>query len=147
MIASIQQDNKPTESRNMAVGFWSLIFFTVISLDVVSKVLVHEFSWPIFYNNNFAFSLPLPVPLMFILYFAILATASLYLFKSFSKIDSWQRLSWIMILAAGLSNVAERILRGSVTDFIFILNGVFNIADFVIILGVLILLSRKKTVI
>lgn len=144
MIASTQQDNKPAESRDMTVGFWSLIFFVVIALDVVSKILVHRLFLPIFYNHNFAFSLPLPVPLMFILYLAILLTVSLYLYKSFYKIDNWQRSAWIMILGAGLSNVVERILRGSVTDFIFILNGVFNVADFIIILGLLILLFRKK---
>lgn len=144
MIASTQQDNKPTESRDMTVGFWSWIFFTVIALDVVSKILVHKLSFPIFYNHNFAFSLPLPVPLMFLLYFAILFTAGLYLHQSFHRIDNWQRSAWIMILAAGLSNVVERILRGNVTDFIFILNGVFNVADFIIILGLLILLFRKK---
>lgn len=144
MFESVKNQPAITGSRNTTVGFWSFLFFLFIALDWSTKYLAHRFHRPIFYNQNFAFSLPLPVTVMYLVYGLVLTVASIYLLKSFRAITNRERLAWVMIIASGLSNVLERLMRGSVTDFIFIWTGVFNLADFFIILGLLVLFLHQR---
>ena len=58
------------------------------------------------------------------------------------------KLAWALVLAGGASNIIERIIMGSVRDFIYIhwrnLTGIYNLADFYIIVGVLVLLVAPR---
>jgi lipoprotein signal peptidase len=53
----------------------------------------------------------------------------------------------LLVLAGGVSNFAERVVRGSVRDFIPLADGVLNIADFYILTGAVLLLwvFRRRT--
>lgn len=132
-----------TESQKMTVGFWSLCFMFLVGLDLATKLLAHKFAWPIFYNYNFAFSIPMPTVAMYSLYAVVLLLAGYFLRQSFVNHTHHQTLGWVMILAGGLSNVTERVIYGSVTDFIFIWTGVFNVADFLILGGLLVIFFSK----
>ena len=96
-----------------------------------------------FRNYNFAFSLPLPLWLMYSIYSLALIFIFNYLAFHIFTLRRLQQLAWMLILAGALSNIGERIALGYVRDFIYILGGVFNLADGFIILGIIILLSTK----
>ena len=58
--------------------------------------------------------------------------------------------AWMLIFAGAASNIGERILLGYVRDFIYITfykwTGVYNAADFYILIGIVILLFVNKKV-
>lgn len=117
----------------------SFVFLLLIAVDQLTK----NWAANIFQNHNFAFSLPMPLYVMYGIYFIGIAAIAVYLFKhqqNLSKIDFF---SWMMILAGAMSNVGERVVLGYVRDWIYIKNGIFNIADGYIILGVVILLINS----
>ena len=57
------------------------------------------------------------------------------------------KLGFVLIISGAVSNIGERILNGFVIDFIHIHTGVFNVADFFIILGILFLFFSKEELI
>jgi signal peptidase II len=98
----------------------------------------------IFYNANFVFSLPVPVVLMYIVYVIVIAIIIYYLCKNFHYLTRVHIIGWGLILGGALSNIGERIMLGSVRDFIYIFSGIFNFADLFIILGIVLLLFRDS---
>lgn len=118
---------------------WGLVFVFLIALDQLIKNSVSRQ----FLNYQFAFSLPLPAWLMYLVYALILAGIIIYCFRNFSKFNQLQSLAWILIIAGAVSNIGERIILGYVRDYIYILTGVFNLADGYIILGIIILLAQS----
>lgn len=100
-----------------------------------------------FRNYFFAFSLPLPVWLMYGIYLTALAFIFFYLKRNYLKFSASELLPWCLILAGAVSNIAERILHGYVKDFIYITfyrwTGIYNLADAYIILGVILLLASQ----
>lgn len=102
-----------------------------------------------FENYNFAFGLELnPLVGNFFLLLALFVVL-LYFAIKFESFDKFSRIIWIMILAGAVSNSVGRFTFGYVRDFIGIYHGVFNLADFFIILGVVGLIIQnywgKKT--
>lgn len=97
-----------------------------------------------FKNSNFAFSLQLPIWLIYLVYTVILIIIVYYLIKNYSAISRQAFWAWCLILAGAFSNVGERIVLGYVRDFIYILSGIFNLADGYIILGVAVLLFAER---
>lgn len=118
-------------------------FFFLILLDQITKRNI-IFKVNIFRNYLFAFSLPIPIIFIYCIYFFVLCGISYYLYFNYTSITPSQKLSWVLILAGGVSNIVERIFFGFVVDWIYIYQGVFNLADFYIILGVLLLLIYNK---
>lgn len=98
----------------------------------------------IFLNANFAFSLPLPQWLMYASYGVVLVVIALYLVRHFNVLTTLHSAAWGLVLGGALSNVGERVVNGHVRDFVQISNGIFNGADFFIILGMLLLISTKS---
>lgn len=119
---------------------YSFLFFLFVAADQLSK---YYFSGKEFRNYYFAFSLHLPVWLMYFIY-AILLAALLSWFISSKTKTQWIKISFILVLAGAVSNLVERIALGYVRDFIYIHTGIFNLADFMIILGLLILFVSKS---
>lgn len=116
------------------------IFFILIFLDQLTKYLVQQ----IFLNYFFAFGLNIPKVLMYGIYVIGIIFVFFQMKNSFKKnmhLESW---AWLVILAGALSNTIERLILGFVRDWIFILNGVFNLADGYIILGIAGLLLSSK---
>ena len=68
---------------------------------------------------------------------------SIYIFK-YKKENKTVHPAWYMILAGGLGNLIDRVIRGYVVDFIstpFI--ATFNIADSLVVIGVFLLLINE----
>jgi lipoprotein signal peptidase len=125
--------------------FLCLIFFTSVIIDQLVKHLVLKE----FLNYNFAFSLPVPSPLMFAIYAAVIAAMVYHILKNHRRLTFLAKLAWTLIFAGAASNIIERILLGYVRDFIYISfyrwTGVYNLADGYIIAGVLLLLLAPRS--
>jgi len=139
-----RQFKNPTERNNASFGFWFAITLLFIFIDQASKWYASNNVPAIFLNDRFAFSIPLPVFLMYGLYLAVFLFVGNYLYKARQSLTSFEKYGWCLILAGGLSNLGERLVLGHVRDFIPILNGILNFADFFIIFGlVMVLLSQR----
>ncbi|NNC51168.1 MAG: signal peptidase II, partial [Flaviramulus sp.] len=74
-----------------------------------------------------------------------------YIIKD-KSLDNWSLFAFSSIIGGGLANVYDRIVYGSVTDFLFIdlggvfKTGIFNMADLSVTTGMIILIifSFKK---
>lgn len=124
--------------------FWIVLTIIFILIDQLTKFLAQSLGWSIFLNNQFAFSLPLPTLLMYVIYFAVIIGIGIYLNKTWMRLNRVQHYAWTLVLAGGLSNVSERIILGHVRDFIPIANGMLNVADFFILIGLLLLLASSR---
>lgn len=105
-------------------------------LDLLKPVAAKQ----VFLNSRFAFSIPLPQPAIYAVYAALLSLIFRHIAKNFRQMPTAQRVGWLFVLSGSLSNVGERIVLGYVRDFIYILTGIFNLADGYIIMGIVILL-------
>ena len=121
------------------------LFIGLILIDQGTKLLAKN----IFINENFAFSLPLPVWLMYPFYFVVIAWLFYNLKKNFYELRITSRWALVLILAGAVSNFAERLIFGHVKDFIYIkflgLVGIYNLADFYILLGIILVLCYGLT--
>lgn len=98
----------------------------------------------VFLNYNFAFSLPLPPWLMYLIYLIVLCLIVKHMWQNFYKFNLLTFLPWLLIFSGALSNVCERIILGYVRDWVYIWTGVFNLADGYIILGILFLVFKQE---
>lgn len=92
-------------------------------------------------NSAFAFSLPLPAALMYLVYAVALLSVSWYAIRGLGAFSFAPRLGCALILSGGLSNLVERLATGSVRDYLYLFHGIFNLADFYIFLGLLLVLG------
>lgn len=124
-----------------------MIYFLVglglIVVDQLSKFIAAKGA-AIFRNYNFAFSLPVPVQLMFVYYFIILGVIVWYVWSRRGVLTGQDKVAWALIIAGAVSNIGERLALGYVRDFIHIRTGVFNLADFFILFGIVLLLLRPR---
>ena len=131
-------NHKKSESKKN--WLFAFLFVLLVAIDQLSKASARN----IFINKQFAFSLPLPVFLMYAIYFTVLAGLAYYAAKHYRVFSAAERWAFALIFAGALSNVVERIVLGYVRDFIYIIFyhwvGVYNLADGYIILGILILI-------
>jgi signal peptidase II len=119
------------------------VFFLLLAVDQGSKYLVVQKSVRTFENSNFAFSLRVPVFLMYLTYIVLVGLLVNWFVKKKEK--NWSdKLGFTLILAGALSNIVERIIQGYVVDFIYLLDGVLNLADFFILAGILLLVFERK---
>ena|SRR6476469_10253446 len=123
---------------------YAALTFSLILIDQLSKTLAVHLGWPIFLNDQFAFSLPLPIALMFVIYFAVLVAIFFYAYRTWHRFQIFQKYAWCFVFAGGLSNIGERVVFGQVRDFIPIANGVLNLADFFILFGLVMLLISQR---
>lgn len=119
---------------------WVSVFFLLIFADQYSKAQAGK----VFLNNHFAFSLPLPPWAIYTVYAVVLAGAGLYFVKGFTAFGFRQKAGWLLIWAGAFANVGERLVYGQVRDWIYLLNGVFNLADGYILLGIVLLLLNSS---
>jgi signal peptidase II len=143
------------KQKNARMDFcWGVFLLVGIFLDQLSKYIIFEIVVKdrlpknigvyLFQNFNFAFSLPLSKVFIYLIYFFVLVGIGFYLKKNFFTLPSISKVAWVFILAGAISNIGERIYFGYVRDFIYLFSGIFNLADFYIIFGVLILFFSKE---
>jgi len=135
-------EQKPKQKNERMHNFTFVFLFVVL---VLADQLTKLFAKNIFRNQNFAFSLPLPIWLMYVIYFLVLAGITAYVKKNSGSLSLRQSLAWVCIFAGALSNVIERMSLGYVRDWVYIWTGVFNLADGFIILGILILMFGQHS--
>lgn len=90
--------------------------------------------WEFFANTGIAFSLPFP-RLLILLVTPVLLIALL--------VFSRKRPATLLIVAGALSNYIDRVFFGHTIDYIRIATGIFNIADFMIVIGLIVLFFRR----
>ncbi|MFA4872723.1 MAG: signal peptidase II [Patescibacteria group bacterium] len=95
-------------------------------------------------NPGIAFSLPLaPIPLITLLILGVATVAWLYIQQRKKSVR--HALPYLLILAGAVSNIIDRPLSGGVIDYFFLppLGLYFNIADVMIVGGILLLIFNK----
>jgi lipoprotein signal peptidase len=141
----IKSPSPKKSDHHWSFFFLCLIFFTAVAMDQLCK---HFIARP-FLNYNFAFSLPVPPPLMFAIYAVVIAAMIYYILKNHRSLTFLARLAWVLIFTGAASNIIERIFLGYVRDFIYISfykwTGIYNAADGYIIAGVLLLLLTPRS--
>ncbi|MHB8870892.1 MAG: signal peptidase II [Candidatus Doudnabacteria bacterium] len=126
---------------------YSFLFFLSFFLDQATKHFVFKKqSALIFKNENFAFSLRIPTPLMYLTYIVLLTLLTNWFVKKQNK-NILDKFGFVLILSGAVSNISERLFNGFVIDFIHIHTGVFNLADFFIMLGIILLFFSKDELI
>jgi signal peptidase II len=148
-----QKINFKNERKHLGAFVFLLAVIISIGLDQITKHLAFTSSFgdflnglgpffgkQLFLNQNFAFSLPLPLWLMYVCYALVLGAIILFLKKHWKEQGDLQLVAWGIITGSALSNIIERIINGHVRDFVRINTGIFNVADFLIIIGIFILL-------
>lgn len=129
-----------------------MLFGGVILIDQLTKyIVVSKGIFPIFFNRNVAFSLPIPwylpwlvIGLSFVgyLYLSKSGLANRTHFMKQLQAASWETGSVVLMIGGGVSNLIDRFFNnGSVIDFIdFKFWPVFNLADTFIVCGLLLFL-------
>ncbi len=132
--------------KNESREIWAFVF--LFALLIITDQLAKKFASRVFENQNFAFSLPLPVWLMYVIYALVLGGLVYYTVKHYKQLNFIHRLAAVLIFAGAASNIVERIYSGFVRDFIYITlykwTGVYNLADGYIIAGIILLLMSKN---
>ena len=110
------------------------LIFLVTATDQLTKLFVVKSSLPWSCNLGFAFGI-LPTFLNGLIAFSVLL-ALVYLF--FRQKDFTLYAPFSLILGGGIANLADRIFRGCVVDFVRIplWPATFNLADLAITIGV-----------
>ncbi len=138
-----------SDYKTNAPKFWPwgvFLFAILVSADLILK----HFAKNIFRNYVFAFSVPLPIWLIYTIYFIVIIGIIYYLSKQYKILPITAKIAWAFILTGAVLNVFERIVLGYVRDFIYISlyhwTGIYNLADFYILFGIVILLAANKKV-
>ena len=142
----------------------TFIIFLVFT-DYLSKTLiknnfdqnfyvVNEYiSIQILYNKGVAFSLfhspSILVNIILTLIISIIILFLLYIFlKDFSRLSRTELFGYIFLISGATANLLDRLLNGSVLDFLIInynqiyFPAVFNVADIFISFGALLIITR-----
>lgn len=96
-------------------------------------------------NVNIAFGIPLPQVFTFSIIAIILGLLGYFIFKNFKTESNFIILPLVGVVAAAISNLADRLIHGGVIDYLSISTHnyqypVFNLADAIIVIGIIALL-------
>ncbi len=149
------ENKRDTERKQFSLGFCLGLVALGIVIDQFLKYWIFHslssgymvaagFGIRPFQNYNFAFSVPLPIALMYIFYVAAIIVVFWYLLSKYKQMGRVTIFAWLLIASGALSNVGERALTGYVKDYLFIFNGIFNLADLYILAAVLVLLITDR---
>ena len=135
----------------------ALVGFFVILLDqtakwwafthpLVSGYLIKPWlGWELFLNPGVAFSLPLPNWLLIITTPFLLAWLIFYTVKKYEspKATLYEITGLVFIISGALSNYIDRVIKAVTVDYLRIFYSVINLADIVIVLGLILILSNE----
>ena len=126
----------------------------LLKLWVIKKggfFIIRDFLDIGFYKNyGIAFGIPLPYYILFPLVAAALILIIGRYWKKLAQGNNWVWLACLLIVGGALSNMFDRLYWGYVVDFIhFSFGSTFNVADVMIVAGVVVLLGvelrRRKS--
>jgi signal peptidase II len=93
------------------------------------------FGWEFFSNTGIAFSIP--VPHWFVLLLTPLLLFFVFLwYRSIKKKTSFLFFAFVLLCFGAISNFVDRMLFGFTTDYLRLFTSVINIADIMIVFGV-----------
>ncbi len=126
--------------KKPGVLIWPLVFLLLIFFDQTFKCLAPN----VFRNYQFAFSLPVPFLIMYVIYTLAFGGIVYYVAIRRNLFSAVEKLAWVLILTGAALNIGERIALGYVRDFVYITffrwTGIYNLADGYIIAGMVLLL-------
>lgn len=97
-------------------------------------------------NTGAAFSVAPSMGNLFLLFALVATVVIVYYHRRVPRAEVWTRVALGMVLGGALGNALDRVLTGSVTDFIDLqFWPVFNLADSAIVVGAAILVWRFAT--
>lgn len=153
MELRLSEINPNKDERARSFVFWFGLLLLLIGFDQAIKyfIFMHEwqpnilphqlFALVQFKNYNFIFGWKLPHQLAYGLFIIILVGIIFYMARQYNVLLPKQKWGLALIFAGAIVNIAERIMLGYVRDFLYTWGGgVWNIADFYIVLGVIVLL-------
>lgn len=137
--------------------FWLVVFLVLCGVDMLTRSICFKYcdvsigrylGLQPFANYHFAFSIELPVILMYTVYALALCLLVTYVLPRWNGFTFWVRIAWIAVLAGALGNIVERLVLGYVRDFIQLGTGFFNLGDVYIIAAVLCLFcyAQRRTI-
>lgn len=129
--------------QEQSFGFWLLVAAGLFAVAQVARGFVIATDRKIFLNEKFAFSLNAPSPLMYGLYLLAMVFIGHYLITHWQRMFALSKLGFLLIITGGASNIIERTLTGKVVDYFFIANGVLNLADFYILIGIILIFAQR----
>jgi lipoprotein signal peptidase len=137
-----------------ATIFWSF-FLAITALTILDRFLKtlaehspERFGWRFFafeqfHNTGVAFNTPIPLSLVLPLTLIFLITLVYSTLKSTSP---WNTLATAAVISGALSNAYDRIMFGHTIDYFRIFNGIINIADILIVIGIGLLIHIHKKI-
>ena len=139
-----------TKARNSLIAVAGI---GLIVIDQAAKYLVYTkgfggflmhlrpvFGLLIFPNKDFAFSLKIPIAIIYLIYFILIALLLVWFARQQPK-TLRLKIGLALVLAGAVSNIYDRVALGYVRDFIYVFWGnIFNLADLYIVGGILTLL-------
>lgn len=134
------------------LGLWLGVVCALVGLDMATRVWCFQqcvdggglVGFAPFANYHFAFSLRLPLPLMYVVYGVALSALTGLGWQKWREWNGLQRVAFLLILCGGWANVLERLWLGYVRDFIRVFHGYYNVADIYILVGIALLLFSAR---
>lgn len=114
--------------------------FTNQEFSFVWKTII---GWEFYANNGIAFNIPFP-NLILLVFTPIIIFALFVYYLGLHNKNTLHKFAIILIILGAASNFVDRILFGITIDYFKLLTAVINLADAMIIIGVLLLLKSKK---
>lgn len=105
---------------------------------VEKKIILSCIGWLPYLNKGIAFGIKMPTILTIIVTLAIIVTIVIILWQERS--DLLKYTSWILVLTGALSNLFDRVYYDYVVDYFLFVTGVINIADCLIVIGLILYL-------
>jgi signal peptidase II len=118
-----------------------LLKFIAYNNQDASYLLLDNFGWEYFANNGVAFGLPLPSFITLIITPIIMLGLILF-FLNKKTPGKYLELSIVLIILGAVSNFVDRMLYDITIDYIRIYTSVINLADIMIVGGVILLLLK-----
>lgn len=133
------------------VGFFitvldQLIKWWTVANPSISKYLIEPWlGWELFLNPGVAFGLPLPNWLLVVSTPFLLLGLVLYTTKKYQspKTSGQEIAGLVLIIFGALSNYIDRVIRTSTIDYIRILYSIINLADILIVFGLLLIIKGE----
>lgn len=133
------------------LGLFGLDLFTrfLCFSGACGDTLFPGFGFAQFKNYDFAFSIKLPVPVIYTLYIGVLSVLVHQIWHTWSMNRPFMNFAWLLVGVGAAANIFDRLYFGYVRDFIRLGNGYFNLGDVWIVLGIIFIcwysLDEKRT--
>lgn len=119
------------------------VFSSYHAITVIPDIL----SFTLTRNPGIAFSISFPRYPLVILTVAVMAAFCIFFFRNLESRTGVAQTVFVLIVGGGIGNLIDRMLWGTVTDFIAISSfPVFNLADAAVAIGAILLVWKYPTI-